>query len=102
MAKGCSTLEAPNVSDDDDYSSEEELQTMVFILGQDCSELDSAIMCSVANSMALCRLDAMEMSDLYRSACVNRTLEMVFHGDLQLLETTALELKCVIEGLVAD
>ena len=43
MAKGCSTLEAPNVSDDDDYSSEEELQTMVFILGQDCSELDSAM-----------------------------------------------------------
>jgi hypothetical protein len=43
MAKGCSTLEAPHVSDDDDHSSEEELQTMVCISGQDSSELDSAM-----------------------------------------------------------
>ena len=43
MAKGCSTLEAPNVSDDDDYSSDEELQTMICISGQAYSELDSAM-----------------------------------------------------------
>ena len=39
----CDFLEAPNVSDDDDFSSDEELQTMVCISGQDCSEVDSAM-----------------------------------------------------------